>query len=188
MASFLILPLLVISVGYVGAFVLTDVLVMPVQRAILPDLSAWASLMFLPHGVRVLTAWLYGWWSILLLAPASLLTLVLLYGTEGVTLWHLFSTMPSVLSAAIAFELAARFGRDLRFGTDRPARWREVLAVGILASVLNSAGTMLALGEQPLVTAVCLLGDIIGLVACMLVLAQGFRLARLFREAQKFPK
>jgi hypothetical protein len=179
-------PFLAVSASYLVAFLLTDKLIMPVQRYFLPDVSAWASLMFLPHGVRVLTAWLYGWWSILLLAPASFLTMVLLYGLENLTVWHMLSTMPGVLSAAFAFALAARFGRDLRFGAGHPARWREVLAVGILASILNAAGTMLALGEQPLVTLVCLLGDIIGLITCMLILAQVFRFARLWRGVYRW--
>lgn len=174
-------PFLAVSASYLVAFILTDMLITPLQRYFLPDVSAWASLMFLPHGVRVLTAWLYGWWSILLLAPASLFTMVLLHGMENLTTWHLLSTMPGVLSAAFAFALAARFGRDLRFGAGKRAKWREVLVVGILASVLNSAGIMLALGEQPLVTLVCLLGDIIGLITCMLILAKMFRFSQLWR-------
>ncbi len=178
-----LVPLLVVSASYLGAFLLTEHLVMPVQRLILPDVSAWASLVFLPHGVRVLTAWLFGWWSILLLAPSALFTVFLLYGFSDISIWQGLSFVPGVLAAATAFALAAWVGRDLRFGVGKPAQWREVLAVGVLASLFNSAGTMLVRGEKPMVTLVCLLGDIIGLVACLALLMQAFRWARLWKGA-----
>jgi len=175
-------PFLVVSGSYLFAFSLTHLLVTPVQRFFLPDVTQWASLMFLPHGVRVLAAWLYGWWSILLLAPATLLTALLYYGRESITPELLVSSLASAVAAAAAFELVARTGPDLRYGAGRPARWREVLVVGILASVFNSGGTLLIMGSDPWVTGVRFLGDVAGLAVCMVIMAKVFRLQRAWRR------
>lgn len=177
-----IVPFLIVSGSYLLAFLLTHLLVTPVQAFFLPDVTRWASLVFLPHGVRVLAAWLYGWWSILLLAPATLLTAFFFYGAGALTPQLLVSSFASAVAAAAAFELVSRTGRDLRYAAGRPARWREVLLVGILASVFNSGGTLLIMGSDPWVTGVRFLGDITGLIVCMLLMAKAFRLQRRWRR------
>jgi hypothetical protein len=67
-------PTLMISGAYFLAFATTFAVVMPVQDAVLPAFGNYASLLFLPHGVRVIAAWMYGWRSLLFLAPGAVLT------------------------------------------------------------------------------------------------------------------
>ena len=52
--------LIVIAV-YVLCHGLTTLLVTPIQNLFAPDITVFASLIYLPHGVRVLATWLLGW-------------------------------------------------------------------------------------------------------------------------------
>lgn len=45
---------------YMASYIVVAVVVSPVQEMILPDVIRFASLLFLPHGVRVLSASLLG--------------------------------------------------------------------------------------------------------------------------------
>ena len=44
--------------AYILAHGLTALVVTPMQARLLPDVTMFASLVYLPHGVRVLSAWL----------------------------------------------------------------------------------------------------------------------------------
>ena len=76
-------PTLLISGAYLLAFFLTFSAVMPLQEAVMPAFSSYASIMFLPHGVRVIAAWLYGWRALVLLAPGAILANTYLLGPSG---------------------------------------------------------------------------------------------------------
>ena len=54
------------SLAYIFGFLLTTHIVQPVQDWAL-GVEVFGSVLFFPHAVRVLTAWLYGWKSIFLL-------------------------------------------------------------------------------------------------------------------------
>ena len=60
------------SLAYIFGFLLTTHIVQPVQDWAL-GVEVFGSLLFFPHAVRVLTAWLYGWKSIFLLMPGVVL-------------------------------------------------------------------------------------------------------------------
>ncbi len=49
-------PILVISAAYLFAFFVSFIAVMPLQDAFLPSFGNYASLLYLPHGVRVVAA------------------------------------------------------------------------------------------------------------------------------------
>lgn len=66
-------PFIIITVIYLISFGLTIYWLLPVQEMFAPEMAAFASLLFLQHGVRVLSAWLLGWKSIVLIAPVALL-------------------------------------------------------------------------------------------------------------------
>ena len=59
-------------VGFLAAWLLVDAVVTPFQRDTL-GIQSWASLLYLPHGVRVLAAWFMGWRAVptLFLATAA---------------------------------------------------------------------------------------------------------------------
>ena len=55
------LALLIVSIAYIVTFSLTFGFVFPLQQLLLSGISTQVSLLFLPHGVRVLTLYFYGW-------------------------------------------------------------------------------------------------------------------------------
>jgi hypothetical protein len=172
-------PLLIVSAAYGVAFLATDRIVTPVQIRFLPEITQHASLIFLPHGVRVLTAWLYGWKSLPLLVPASLATALAYHGIEGVNGALAMTTILCAGVAALAFSLVARFGHDLRWRASGTIRWNQVLAVGVVASVFNSTFTAALNGTSLPTALVMFIGDVIGLGVCLVILMFTFRTARL---------
>lgn len=55
---------LIASGLYLAAFLVVFEVVTPLQSMFFPEFPSRASLLFLPHGIRVLTAWLLGWRAI----------------------------------------------------------------------------------------------------------------------------
>lgn len=137
-----------------------------------------ASLIFLPHGVRVIAAWLYGWKAILYIMPASYITHVarLDYPFES---WQVgLSPIIGVVCAVIVFELLARLGTDLRLRPGYLTSWKNVISVGVLASFVNSVGTNLAYENDIKHVAAYFVGDVIGMIALMLLMMLAFRAVR----------
>ena len=63
--------ILYVTIGYIVSMILVKSLIVPAQQAYLPMITTFAALIFPLHGVRVLTAWLFGGWSILYLFIAN---------------------------------------------------------------------------------------------------------------------
>lgn len=173
-----LIALVAVTVGYLAAYFVTHFAVTPLQSQFFPEVTQHASLLFLPHGVRVLTAWLYGWKSLLLLTPVSVGTGMFFWGVSSYGLDDYLGALTGAASAALAFHFVARFGRELRFERSGDIHWRDVFGVGIVASMVNSAGTSLIFDSGVGVTVVRLLGDILGLGALMLIMMYGFRVLR----------
>ena len=178
---------LIIVLVYVFCFGVTDLLVAPLQSLFLPNLTVFASLLYLPHGVRVLATWAYGWRAIPALLLAGALSALLFRGEQERELLSpllLESLLVGACCAFVAFEAARRLGVDVYFGQERRLRWGGVLIIGAFASFLNSAGQVIVysglveierLLHMALIYAV---GDIFGLVFCMFGLMLVFRRLR----------
>lgn len=177
-----LMPLAVVSVAYLSAFAVTFGLLMPAQRLVLPDFANHASILFLPHGVRVLTAWLYGWRALLLLAPSALLTHAYLFGTEGFSTNYFFAALFGLFCATFTFWLFAKLGMNFRQGQARLASWREILLAGSFASIINVAGTSYFYGFEIQSASAYFVGDLGGLLAAMVVLMLCFRWLRRTRQ------
>ncbi|KIC30201.1 hypothetical protein [Leisingera sp. ANG-S5] len=178
----------VITAAYVICHGLTAWVVTPVQGLFLPEVTVFASLVYLPHGVRVLAVWLLGWRAVLPLAAGAFLS-ELIFTDAGVRQVMesvlLQSIAVSAVSAFAAFEIARMFGWNLYAGQQRRIAWSSLLAVGALASLINSSGQSVVFsglifpGDQLPVMAVYAAGDLIGLAVCMLALTLIFRWIRL---------
>lgn len=166
------------SVAYLGAFILTFGLLMPFQRNFLPEYANYASILFLPHGVRVLTAWLYGSRALLLLAPSALFTHGILYGTMGFSSDYFFAALFGISCATSSFWLFSKLGMDFRQDHTQLASWREILLVGSFASIINVVGTSYFFGFGIETASAYFIGDFGGLLACMLILMWAFRWMR----------
>jgi len=71
------LTFLIVSVAYIVTFSLTFGFVFPLQQLLLSGISSQVGLLFLPHGVRVLTLYFYGWRGMFYLLPVSYLMILL---------------------------------------------------------------------------------------------------------------
>jgi hypothetical protein len=162
-----------VSALYIWAYFLMASVVMPVQQALFPTMVM--SFLFLPHGVRVLTAWLYGWRSVLFLLPGAVLCNLHFAGDRAFDADILFGTAASLLASPMAFAEARRIGGTGQLAVGR-ARMPTLLAVGIMASVFNLLALSVAYGLDPLESAVILIGDTGGLVAALLIVWLGLKL------------
>ena len=141
---------LYVTFAYIIASAVVTWVVTPVQRLFIPEVTIFAALVFPPHGVRVLSAWLFGWRSFVYLyiavtATHFVLTPDLPLGAKAFTAWAIVSGC-----AALAFSLLALIGRDYRTMRAEPDQraWRGLLLVGFVSSVLNSLGhNLLFAGE-----------------------------------------
>lgn len=140
----------------------------------------YASLLFLPHGVRVIAAWLYGWKSVLYLALPSYATHFWRLDGEFIS-WSVF-LMPFVgmVCVAATFAVVAKFGADLRLRPGYIAPWRDVVLVGGLASLVNSVCSNLLAQNTFETVLYYLLGDVLGMLALFIMLMLTFKLARRF--------
>lgn len=181
----------VITASYIICHGLTAWGITPVQALFLPEVTIFASLVYLPHGVRVLSVWLFGWKAVLPLAAGAFLSELMFTSANVRQLMQpvlLQSIAVGAFSGLITFEVLRFAGQSLYAGQSRRIAWKWLLAVGAIASVLNSIGQsavfsgLIFPGGQPSVMAVYAAGDLIGLAVCMVALMLIFRWLRLARQ------
>ncbi len=181
----------IIAAAYIVCHGLTAMVVTPVQNMFLPEITIFASLAYLPHGVRVLAIWLFGWRACLSLAVGTLVADAMFTSAnirEMLEPLLLKSVAVGVLSSLAAFELLRLSGRNFYSGQARRMSWAGVLTVGAMASLLNSLGQSMVFSgvifpdDQLTVLTVYAVGDMIGLMLCMFGLMLIFRWMRLRQE------
>ncbi|WP_367396955.1 MULTISPECIES: hypothetical protein [Ruegeria] len=168
---------LLASLAYVLASFLTFAVLMPLQNVFFPEYPSRASLLFLPHGVRVLTAWLLGWRAVFALLPGVFIVFAYLGGTDVFLPSRLMAMAIAVLTVPTVFYLLKAIGWDLFPRPERKPCWICVMGVGIVTSFLVSGLTNLAFGSATVEYIAFLIGDISGLFFLMLGLYFAFRLA-----------
>ena len=168
----------IVSLAYIGAFFATFEILMPAQNLLFPDFASRASLLFLPHGVRVLAAWLLGLRSVLTLLPGVVLVFVYVAGRGAFAPSRLAAIAVAVLVPAACFTLLRLLGRDLRPAADRAPCWLCIIGVGLVISILTSVLTNYAFGSAPKDYIAYLIGDFFGLFFLMLILMFVFRFLR----------
>ena len=179
---------LVVSLSYVLAHGLTAGLVTPLQSLVLPEITTFASLLYLPHGVRVLSAWLLGRCAFVPLSVGAFLSEALFTPADLASATDpviLVSIAVGAAAAPAAFEILRLFGHRLYAGRPLRIHWSQLLWVGVLASVINSVGQSIVFSESILpefsmtVVMAYAVGDLTGLVVTTLVLMMMFRWMRL---------
>ena len=167
-----------VFVAFVLAFALVDFVVEPVQHQFLSSSTMAGSLLFIPHGIRVLAVWLCGVRAILPLIAAEF--------SGGIFLWQpdvgldvfLGSAMVGGLCVYLAFELFRLAGIELRpDGKDSAlTNWKSLILLASIASVFNSVGkqiffeSLAPLTDEVLILAMFWIGDTLGTFACLLLL------------------
>lgn len=95
-----------VTIAYILLFLLTFGIFMPYQSLFVTWLPLNISLFFLPHGVRILAVYLYGWKSIFYLLPGHLITwayLSFILDSELDIFSSLISIFCSFLSVSLMF-------------------------------------------------------------------------------------
>jgi hypothetical protein len=170
--------LIVVSLTFLGCFWMSVVALPALVSEVDPEGTDYASLLFLPHGVRVISAWLFGWKSVLYLAPASYIAHYWRLGELSLSTPVFFMPIFGIVCVALVFELVARFGVDLRLKAGYVAPWKDILLVGAIGSVVNAFGANLIVQNSIDTMLFYLLGDVLGMIVLFLVLILVFRLAR----------
>ncbi len=179
----------VIVLAYVFCHGLTALVVSPVQSLVFPEITVFASLVYLPHGVRVLATWAYGWKAIPALIVGVSLSAWIFSPSADLNFLEpalLEGIFVGAVSAFIAFELVRFAGFNFYFGRSKKLQWKGMIAVGALSSVINSFGQTLVYAElidlEKIVGVwvIYAIGDLIGLIVCMLVLMFVFRWSRIW--------
>lgn len=168
-------------------------IVLPLQGAIFPNLGTLAALIMPIHGIRVLCAWMYGWWSVIYLFVSNIATALFYwliasnaphieFTSERLMAWALVSVV-----AIISFSALTLTGLEITSIKEKinNKTWRQLILVAIISSVLNSlghtfifSGQFVVVGERNAILTY-IIGDTLGTVVCFAVLILLFRFVRL---------
>lgn len=173
--------------GFLATWLLVDVVIMPLQKEAF-GVQSWASLLYLPHGVRVIAAWFMGWRAVPALFAASVAGhIATSEAIDGNLI--LFSSLSSSLCAVIAVKLMTASLPCLSRQREGEGIWRAWLLVALLASLLNTFGQVIALvyaGEHMVFARPAdlmhmfniTIGDLTGMITLMAGLTLVFRWQR----------
>ena len=170
-----------VTVGYILAYTLTLGFVYPLQKIIFPENALLASLLFLPHGIRVIAFHYLAWKAILHMLPASYLFLVL-SNNSGAEL-DVLSPIVSMVACYIGFLGATVLIKKEAIG-NTISTWKYFVLAGATSSVVNGlALSWLQFADAPLSALIgYVVGDTLGLLVCLVVLMYAFRLIRFSNE------
>jgi len=177
---------------YLLTFVVWRYLILPLELSLTNENAIFASFLFLPHAVRVLSAWLLGPKSLIAMIPAGV-AVSLIGGASPSQGYELIQEVIlatfSASSAVMAFELM-RFCKIDAYPKDEGiVSWRTILFGGVLASIINSLGStwlksgFFAPSELMEVIIRFILGDTLGLLFGMLIIMLIFRQLRQMAQA-----
>ena len=168
----------VIFIAFVLAYALVDFVVEPIQHQFVSSSVMAGSLLFIPHGIRVLSVWLCGARALLPLIAAEFLGGIFLWQPD-VGLDVLFgSSMVGGLGVYLTFEVFRLAGIEMRpDGKDSAlTNWKSLILLASIASVFNSIGKQIFFGslapltDEVLIVAMSWIGDTLGTSACLLLL------------------
>lgn len=174
----LTLEFLLIFTVFFLSFALVKFVTSPLQQVFLSAAIMPGSLFFIPHGIRVVATWLCGARAIVPLILAELL------GTS--VLWHPAVNFNAMVGSSIVgglcvycvFEIFRLAGINLyNDGEHRSlVNWKLLIIIASIASVLNSAGKNMFLGDIPSelndlsIVTLFWVGDTLGVVLCLLLM------------------
>ena len=138
----------IVTAAFVLSYQLVGYVIDPIQSVFLT--TGYASLLFLPHGVRVLAVFLYGPGpaSVYLLIAALVSLLLSDNHVDKSVLTIIMQTLTGALCAPVAYQLLKfSFGSDhISLGSVNARTWRGILMVIIVSSLLNGLFQTLSIG------------------------------------------
>ena len=177
-----------IFLTYLGLLTVQYLVIMPIETMVVERNAALVSLLYLPHAVRVLGAWMVGPKSILALIPASICGYFFMMrpDTGAFTSADFIIPMIGALCAPVAFELMRFVRIDVYPKSTGVISWRTLVFAGLLSSIVNSFFSTLFLeGQFPIedtfdVLTRFVIGDVMGLVIILLLLVSLLKAFRRF--------
>ena len=176
----------IVFIAYCACYFFVSFVVTPIQMAAGLPQTNYASLLFLPHGIRVLSIWLYKGRAVIPLFCAHLFIYPIFWLGE-ITLSNLGLVLVGTFCAPLAFTLIGWIGFDVSVGNTKIIHWRSILLMGFIASIINSLGNSFILSPNIdpslhlLTAATYLFGDTMGVFVLLLIMLFGFRLTREYR-------
>ena len=168
-----------ITAAYIVAMLFVNSVVVPIQNSLVPGVTSYAALLFPAHGIRVLSAWLFGWKSIPYLICATLSADILLTSQFAAANLQLASTTLLTSSVAwVSLQILLVGGIKIEAGERHVSlsTWRLLLLVGFISSLLNSIGHNYILSGELLpehtflTLATFVIGDTVGTAFCFVTL------------------
>ena len=176
-----------IFLTYLGLIAVQYLVIMPIETMMVKRNVAFVSLLYLPHAVRVLGAWMVGPKSVLALIPASICVYFATRPDTGpLTPADFFIPMIGALCAPVALELMRFVQIDVYPKSTGVISWRTLVFAGLLSSIINSFFSTLSLeGRFPIedtfdVLTRFVIGDVMGLVVVLLLLIGLLKVFRRF--------
>lgn len=182
-----LMNIVIVSFAYIVSMLFVREIIVPFQKTYLPTITTFAALIFPLHGVRVLSAWAFGKWSIAYLFIANIIMHLILtpnadFTQQSLYAWCLVSTV-----CWFSFELFRVCGINLYSHENNinNSTWRNLILIAFVSSVFNSLGHNIIfagdiLPENSIKTMLAfLIGDTLGTVVCL------FALLILFRSFRK---
>ena len=175
-----------VTIGYIVSMIVVKSIIVPAQQAYLPMITTFAALIFPLHGVRVITAWLFGGWSILYLFLANCIMHLVLTPEAEFTLKSFYAWCLVSGVAWFSFELFRMCGFNLYQSAKSisTVTWRHLMLIAFVSSIINSlghniifAGDILPENSLPTMLAF-MVGDTLGTFVCFFALMLLFRLGR----------
>ena len=164
-----------LSGSYIISYALTTGFVSPLQVTFLPGVSDKIGLLFLPHGVRIVAIYYYGWRAIFLLLPASyLMWFLTVYGGEiGL---NMYAPIVSLVACWLGVTLAKATFEERSKILDMSA-WKFLIVAGAAGSLLNGIGLSFLQHDSQIGLSILgyMIGDVAGLFASLLILIYVFR-------------
>ena len=184
--KFLLHWFMLIFLTYLGLVTVQYLVIMPIEAMMIKHNVALVSLLYLPHAVRVLGAWMVGPKSTLALIPASICGYFITMRPETGAFATADFIIPMIgaLCAPVAFELMRFVRIDVYPKSTGVISWRTLVFAGFLSSIINSFFSTLFLeGRFPIedtfdVLTRFVIGDVMGLVIILflsVVLLKAFR-------------
>lgn len=169
--------LAVVTAAYLVSFGLVSWLIAPVQNAVFPSIPPMLSLIFLPHGVRILTFFFFGRMGFIYLFPVAFSMWALMVYGAGHNGYHIAGTAISLISCYIGVLLVRHSFQRLRASAPLFS-WQQIMVAGLIGSIGNAAGLSLLQFSTPgpIIFSAYIIGDITGLFLVLLVLMGSFRL------------
>ena len=185
-----LINIILVSIGYIVSMILVQSVIVPAQQQYLPAITTFAALIFPLHGVRVISAWLFGAWSILYLFIANIIMYFVLTPDADFTVKSFYAWTLVSPVAWFTFEAFRLTGINLyqSMSSISSYTWRRLMLVAFVSSIINSlghnvifAGDIIPENSLPTMFAF-MVGDTLGTLVCFVVLMLIFRALRIFRN------